>query len=346
LTDADCRASGAFASSRDCTDARIVVTGQTCDGIQAGGETSDESIVSTHPEHVVSSEEIESDAAKKIVSKAINSSMLVAGTGGQMEEAGMDTQLLAAAAGGHPMPTWRPEKGVGNNGVGNNTAKHHTSQFSSEEDPAEEELGNASDEDEVKVEEDQEVEGAESADEARKDVSRIANGTEVESINHSGLKTKEKELSNVRPRAVLNSAAGAKTDEEAIAHAIRAKLSETSNRALNGSATKSEFVALRKEAIAMRAEEAALAGELNEDGTGAFIEPAFSPSESQAIEASLSDKGVPDAQRVVDRARSTGGQFEWVGKAQAGSNAVGTFAKVQPRYTHAQASEIMALMKK
>ena len=57
-------------------------------------------------------------------------------------------------------------------------------------------------------------------------------------------------------------------------------------------------------------------------------------------------QGVPDAQRVVDRARSTGGQFEWVGKAQAGSNAVGTFAKVQPRYTHAQASEIMALMKK
>ena len=93
----------------------------------------------------------------------------------------------------------------------------------------------------------------------------------------------------------------------------------------------------------MREEEATLAGEMRTDGgNGAFIEPAFSRSESQAIESTLSDRGQTDAHRAVGRSRSDSGQFEWVGKASAGSNAIGTFAKVQPRYTHEQANEILA----
>ena len=110
--------------------------------------------------------------------------------------------------------------------------------------------------------------------------------------------------------------------------------------------TGAEVIALKKESDAIHADEAALAADMRADGgrDGAFIEPAFTRSESQAIESTLSDRGLTVREKAVDRSR-TGGQFGWVANAKAGNNAVGTFAKVQPRFTHEQANALLASKK-
>jgi hypothetical protein len=359
LTDADCKASGAFATSDDCTDARIVVSGQTCGSaaspqLTGGEEAPDENQVDTRPEHVISSEEIEREAAENVVGVASGEA---SATGLDGEAAEGEQLAMAATAGGHPMPRWAsPTEAEAVAAEGN-----VTSQGEDEKDEQEEEAVRAKEAKENAVAATTVIVGARAGSGSNGAAASkgIEAGSELDAAQKPPEDNKKQSTttqadadagaelaptSSTAHRAVFNSAADAETEEEAIAHAIRAETTErAANTNTDDNVTKAEAAALQVEAVAMREEEATLAGEMRTDGgNGAFIEPAFSRSESQAIESTLSDRGQTDAHRAVGRSRSDSGQFEWVGKASAGSNAIGTFAKVQPRYTHEQANEILA----
>lgn len=110
--------------------------------------------------------------------------------------------------------------------------------------------------------------------------------------------------------------------------------------------TKAEAAALKEETRRMKAEEATLANQFklpgnrtNEDES--FIEPAFTKSESEIIESTLSDVGTSEMRKAFDRTVRTGGQYHWVGEAKGGSSALSQFAKIQPRYTHEEAIKMI-----
>ena len=117
LADADCKSSGAFATS-ECTDTKSIVFGKTCSVSDAIRKASVHQ-VSTHPEHVLSAEEIENDAAAQVFGGGVKENS-TSPVGLAAQRPVVEQQALA---GGHPVPKWSMPGMAVESGAANNVTQ-------------------------------------------------------------------------------------------------------------------------------------------------------------------------------------------------------------------------------